>query len=124
MARDEAYYQAEKKIEEALKSGATELDLSVKWTDEKSPQLYELPESIGQLVQLQSLNLSNNKLLVLPESLGNLVQLHSLNLSRNKVVIWPKSLSNLVKLENLNLHYQHQKLLFVISFLHMVMNNP
>ena len=28
MARDEAYYEAEKKIEEALKSGATELDLS------------------------------------------------------------------------------------------------
>ncbi len=28
MAHDEAYYQAEKKIEEALKLGTTELDLS------------------------------------------------------------------------------------------------
>jgi len=26
MARDQAYYEAEKKIEEALKSGATELE--------------------------------------------------------------------------------------------------
>ncbi len=38
MARDIAYYEAEKKIEEALKSGATKLDL-------KKMRLAKTPES-------------------------------------------------------------------------------
>ena len=45
MARDEAYKLAEQKIQQALQSGATELDLS-------SMELTELPESLGQLTQL------------------------------------------------------------------------
>ena len=40
MARDEAYKLAEQKIEEALKSGATELNLS-------NMNLTELPDSLG-----------------------------------------------------------------------------
>ena len=55
MAKDNAYKEAEKKIAEALKSGATKLDLS-------GMELTELPESIGQLTQLQTLNLRNNQL--------------------------------------------------------------
>lgn len=43
------YLEAEKKIAEALKSGGTELDL-------RSMKLTELPESIGQLTQLTSLD--------------------------------------------------------------------
>jgi Leucine-rich repeat (LRR) protein len=71
MARDEAYRQAEKKIEEARRSGAKELHLV-------GMVLTELPESLGQLTQLQSLDLSQNELTALPESLGNLTQLQTL----------------------------------------------
>ena len=73
MARDEAYKQAEQKIQQALQSGATELDLS-------GMKLTELPESIGQLTQLQTLNLFRNQLTTLPDSLGQLTQLTKLNL--------------------------------------------
>ena len=55
MARDEAYYEAEKQIEEARRSGANKLNLI-------SMKLTELPESLGGLTQLQILNLSRNKL--------------------------------------------------------------
>jgi hypothetical protein len=48
MARDKAYYEAEKKIEEARRLGAKELKL-VKMG------LTELPESLGTLTQLQYL---------------------------------------------------------------------
>jgi Leucine-rich repeat (LRR) protein len=60
MAKDEAYYEAEKKIEEAQKTLAKKLDLS-------GMGLTELAESIGQLTQLQSLDLSRNQLMALPE---------------------------------------------------------
>ena len=49
MAADEAYRQAEERIEHARREKATELDLS-------SLGLTELPDSLGQLTQLQSLN--------------------------------------------------------------------
>ena len=79
MPKDQAYLEAEKKIQGALKSGATKLDL-------RSMKLTELPESIGQLTQLIELDLSFN-LLEAPESLiplAALTQLQSLNLSYNK----------------------------------------
>jgi Leucine-rich repeat (LRR) protein len=53
MARDEAYREAEQRIEAARQAGATKLDLS-------SMQLTELPEAIAALTQLQSLNLYDN----------------------------------------------------------------
>jgi len=49
MARDEAYRNAEAKIKAARRTGATELNLS-------GLDLSELPESLGQLTQLQTLN--------------------------------------------------------------------
>ena len=60
MAHDEAYYEAEKKIEEALLSGATELYLD-------HLHLTELPDALGELMQLQYLYLSDNQLTSLPE---------------------------------------------------------
>ena len=71
MARDEAYRLAEKKIEEARRSGSVNLDLS-------DMKLTELPESIGQLTKLHSLVLSKNKLIELTESLWRLTQLTNL----------------------------------------------
>ncbi|MEK6751059.1 MAG: ADP-ribosylation factor-like protein, partial [Chloroflexota bacterium] len=78
MAHDEAYYQAEKKIEEALKSGATELNLS-------NMKLAELPESIGQLTQLKSLALDGNQIEELPDSIANLKNLTSLWLGEKSI---------------------------------------
>jgi Leucine-rich repeat (LRR) protein len=106
MARDEAYRKAEKKIEEARRSGAKELDLSnPQWRDPKPLQLTELPESLGQLTQLQTLDLSNNQLTALPEWLGQLTQLQSLDLSRNQLAALPAWLGQFTQLQNLALSF-------------------
>jgi hypothetical protein len=102
MDKDEAYREAEKEIEQARWSGAAELDLSGSY-DHKKPKLTQLPESLGQLTQLQTLNLSDNKLTTLPESLGQLTQLQTLNLSDNKLITLPESLGQLTPLQTLNL---------------------
>jgi len=96
MPKDQAYREAEKKIEAALKTGTTELDLN-------GMKLTELPESIGQLTQLQLLNLSNNQLTTLPESMGGLMQLQSLTLSFNQLMKLPDSLGKLTQLQSLAL---------------------
>jgi Leucine-rich repeat (LRR) protein len=126
MARDKAYFEAEKKIEKALKSGATELDLSNmkltelpesigqlilllkldiggdSWKDDKN-QLTQLPDSVGQLTRLTELNLSSNQLTTLPESLGQLTQLTVLDLSNNQLTTLVESLGQLTQLTELDL---------------------
>jgi Leucine-rich repeat (LRR) protein len=104
MARNKAYYEAEKKIEEALKSGATELHLSyLQYRDSKPPELTELPDLLWQLTQLTKLNLSDNQLMSLPDSLGQLTQLTKLNLSDNQLMSLPESLERLTQLTELDL---------------------
>jgi len=103
MERYEAYREAEQKIEAARRSGAKELDLSVRRGGYKTPKLTALPESLGQFTQLQSLNLTNNQLTTLPEWLGQLTQLQSLNLSHNQLTALPESLGQLTHLRSLNL---------------------
>ena len=68
MARDEAYQEAEQRIEQARREGATELGL-------RRMELTELPESLGELTQLQTLDLSGNQLTSLPPSLVRLEKL-------------------------------------------------
>jgi hypothetical protein len=101
MARDEAYRKAEQKIEEARRTGATELDLSCRYDAEDSEKLTELPESLGQLTQLQTLYLQSNQLTGLPESLGQLTQLQTLNLFSNQLRTLPKNLGLLHNLREL-----------------------
>ncbi len=103
MPRDEAYQLAEKKIEEARRSGAKELDLSGRYDGKDKDKLTELPESLGQLTQLQTLNLSGNRLTALPESLGQLTQLQSLHLSNNQLAALPEWLGQLTQLQTLSL---------------------
>ncbi len=98
MARDEAYRKAEQKIEAARRSRATKLDLY-------SMGLSELPESLGQLMQLQSLDLHSNQLTVLPESLGQLTQLQSLDLSHNQLTALPEWMGQLTQLQSLDLSH-------------------
>jgi Leucine-rich repeat (LRR) protein len=103
MPHDQPYLQAEKKIEEALKSGAMELDLSnPQYKDPKPHQLTELPESLGKLTQLQKLDLSNNQLTTLPDWLG-LSQVDKLNLSSNQLITLPESVGQLRELKLLDL---------------------
>ncbi|MHC4118347.1 MAG: leucine-rich repeat domain-containing protein, partial [Planctomycetota bacterium] len=60
MAKDKAYREAEKKIEQARLSGATELELL-------GMSLTSVPESVGQLTHLQRFRLLGNELTWLPE---------------------------------------------------------
>lgn len=105
MARDKAYYEAEKKIEKVLRSGVTVLDLNGEWP--RKP-LTEVPESLKQLTQLQQLNLSHNQLTEVPESLRQLTKLQQLDLSDNKIAFLPEWIGNLKQLRTLYLH--HNKL--------------
>ena len=83
---------AQRRIEEALKSGATRLDL----TDLK---LSTLPDAIGQLSELQTLDLSDNQLSTLPEAIGQLTQLRELDLSNNQLIALPEAIGQLTPSE-------------------------
>jgi leucine-rich repeat protein SHOC2 len=65
--------------------------------------LTSLPENIGNLSKLCTLNLQNNQLTSLPDSIGNLTNLVSLDLRRNKLTELPDSIGNLTNLKYLYL---------------------
>ncbi len=104
MARNEAYRLAEQKIELARLSGEKELDLSVRWRTEDSEKLNELPESLGQITWLQSLNLSGNRLTALPDSFGQLTQLREVDLDGNQLTALPYSMRQVKALSRLSLN--------------------
>lgn len=64
----------------------------------------ELPDEIGHLTNLGSLNLFNNRLTALPERIGKVTYLRSLNLTRNKLTALPESIGNLSNLRELDLN--------------------
>ncbi|MFB7295506.1 leucine-rich repeat domain-containing protein [Streptomyces rubiginosohelvolus] len=66
-------------------------------------QLTSLPDSLGNLNQLTTLNLYENQLTSVPESLGNLTQLSELHLYGNQLSSVPESLGNLTQLKVLRL---------------------
>jgi Leucine-rich repeat (LRR) protein len=96
MANVHGYKEADKQIERARESGALELDLA-------KMDLTDVPPSIGQLGQLESLSLAGNILKSLPESIGELTQLQSLYLSTNQLSTLPDSLGQLTQLSRLDL---------------------
>lgn len=114
MAKENARQIAEKKIAEALKSGATHLDLSGSQDDwfsskyhknnrTKDSFLHELPESIKQLTKLRSLNLAYNQLTELPPWIVELSHLEELILTHNLCRDIPESIGELTNLRRLNL---------------------
>jgi hypothetical protein len=66
-------------------------------------QLTILPESIGNLPALETLDLHGNQFKILPESIGDLSSLKGLYLNNNKLKVLPKYFWDLKSLENLNL---------------------
>ncbi len=96
MAKDKAYRKAEQKIERARRLGATELDLF-------DMGLTELPESIGQLTQLQLLHLSGNQLTAIPEIISRLTNLQSLDISDNNLTALPESIGQITGLQSLDI---------------------
>jgi internalin A len=92
--------EAEHRIQDAVKSGVKTLSLF-------GLGLKSIPESIGQLVDLTGLDLSQNQLTALPKELCQLVNLMALDLSQNQLTALPKELGQLASLNRLYL-YQNQ----------------
>ena len=86
---------AEERIETALKDKATLLDLS-------GLGLTEVPLSLIECTQLQTLNLSTNSLTDLPDFLGHFARLKLLDVSGNELTHLPDFISQLGGLESLD----------------------
>jgi uncharacterized membrane protein len=96
MARDEAYWKVEQRIEQAWRKGFTTLDLS-------QMNLAEVPEVIASLTQLTKLYLSNNQLTSIPAAITSLTQLTVLDLSNNQLTSIPAAITSLTQLTVLDL---------------------
>jgi internalin A len=66
-------------------------------------QLTAVPEVLGQLTQLQWLSLAGNQLTAVPEVLGQLTQLQWLSLAGNQLTAVPKALGQVTQLQQLSL---------------------
>src|SRR5271165_5742242 len=86
---------AEERIEQALDSQTTALDLS-------GLELTILPETIGQLKKLQVLRAVKNNLTVLPKSLFQLKELQGLYIWANRLTELPAAIGELDQLEELD----------------------
>ena len=69
MTQNKAYREAEQKIEKARRTGATELDLSNGFRTQDDEKLAELPKLLWKLIQLQSLDLSEDQLTAVPDTI-------------------------------------------------------
>jgi internalin A len=94
---NDGFAEAQRRIEEALRSNAPELDLS-------SLNLGAIPESLAQLANLQILDLYDNQITAIPDSLAQLVNLQSLDLYDNQITAIPESLALLANLQRLDLY--------------------
>lgn len=62
-----------------------------------------LPETLGQLINLESFTLTNNQVTSLPESLGSMGRLKSLLAAQNRIFQIPDSIDRLQRLETLDM---------------------
>ncbi|KAJ4967605.1 hypothetical protein NE237_019454 [Protea cynaroides] len=86
-------------IEVSSKKGLQDLNLQNKLMD----QVERLPESIGKLSALVTLDLSENRIVALPTTIGRLSSLALLDLHSNKITKLPESIGDLFSLVCLNL---------------------
>uniref|UniRef100_M1B2C8 Leucine-rich repeat-containing protein n=1 Tax=Solanum tuberosum TaxID=4113 RepID=M1B2C8_SOLTU len=94
-------------IEVSSKKGSRELILRNKLSD----QVEWLPDSIGKLSSLITLDLSENRITVLPTTIGGLLSLQKLDLHSNKIVELPDCIGDLLNLVYLDLSGNNLKLL-------------
>ena len=74
--------------------------------------LLALPESIGNLTNLKTLDLYGNGLLKLPKSIGNLTNLETLDLYANELTELPESIGNLMK-SKMTIDVGYNKLIYI-----------
>ncbi|XP_018511134.2 plant intracellular Ras-group-related LRR protein 4 isoform X2 [Brassica rapa] len=86
-------------IEVSSKKATKELNLQNKLSE----QVEWLPDSIGKLSTLTSLDLSENHIVVLPNTIGGLSSLTNLDLRSNRITHLPESIGELINLVSLNL---------------------
>lgn len=86
-------------IEVSSKKGTRDLNLQNKLMD----QIEWLPDSIGKLSSLITLDLSENRIVALPNSIGGLSSLVKFDLHSNRIAELPESMGNLLSLVYLNL---------------------
>jgi Leucine-rich repeat (LRR) protein len=79
------------------KSKILSLDLS------RNGKISTIPKEIGNLTQLQKLDLTRNNIQALPPEIGNLFQLQKLDLSNNQIQTIPAEIGKLTQLQKLNL---------------------
>ena len=119
MPEDQAYAKALKRIERKRKARDTRLILSLFGLKTLPPEIGQLgnlqtlnlrgnwlatlPDSLGQLSSLQTLDFERNQLATLPDSLGQLSSLRELYVSRNRLAALPDSLGQLSSLQTLDL---------------------
>lgn len=84
--------------------GLTRVDLSF-----SSSNFGAIPEEIGNLINLKSLNLDNCQISTIPASIGNLTKLETLSLAYNNIEEIPDSIGNLINLKSLKLQYNKIK---------------
>ncbi|MBO1349858.1 MAG: leucine-rich repeat domain-containing protein [Hormoscilla sp. GUM202] len=87
---------AKQRIEQVRRDGGIALDLN-------KLDLTEVPEAIGQLANLQKLELKENQITNLPEAIGQLVNLRVLNVRGNQITSLPEAIGRLVKLQVLDI---------------------
>ncbi|KAL5976889.1 Plant intracellular Ras-group-related LRR protein 4 [Asimina triloba] len=86
-------------IEISARKGARDLNLQNKLPD----QMEWLPDSIGKLSGLVTLDLSENRIVALPSTIGGLSTLTKLDLHSNRLAELPVSICNLFHLQFLDL---------------------
>ena len=90
-------YQSDKYFGIGIENGSiTKLQIS-------KYELQKIPTIIGQLTNLQDLNLRGNQISTIPAELGQLNQLQNLYLSYNKISTIPTEIGQLTKIQYLDL---------------------
>jgi len=102
-------------IEVSAKKGTRDLKLQNKLMD----QVDWLPDSIGKLSSLVTLDLSENRIVALPATIGGLSSLTRLDLHSNRITELPDSVGNLLSLLYLDLR-GNQLTLLPASFSRLV----